>query len=132
MSSGALSGVQDLHGLEPGELEDPTLSAPSPTDPVKKAQQALFKEAAAGGFTRILRSMSPKRMFSPRPSSASGAGAALAAGAAAAEAPAASRKSGAVSGVLQWPSLAPAAGSTAASSPEGASSPTRYILLVST
>lgn len=110
--------------------EDPALAAPSPTDPCKKAQQALFKEAAAGGFTRLLRSMSPKRMFSPRPSSASGSPSAgvptapLAPPAAAA----ANRASGAAAGALQWPPLAPAANlGTAASSPEAASSsPTRY------
>lgn len=107
----AMDRVQQLEeGLEGG-------SEQAPEDSCKKMQQQLFKEAAAGGFRKLLRSMSPKHMF--RPSSASAKGSAGGAGS-----PGANRSSGAAAGgELQWPLLVPAAGSVA-SSPE-ASSPTR-------
>lgn len=99
-------------------------SSPTPEDPSKKVQQALFKEAATGGFRKLLRSVSPKRMFGSRPSSASGQGSpqaqrhvATAATAAAGAVP----RSGAVpAGALQWPPLAPG---SVSSSPD--TSPTR-------
>jgi hypothetical protein len=74
-----------------------------PEDPCKKMQQQLFKEAAAGGFRKLLRSMSPKHMF--RPSSASAKGSAGGAGSPGAGA---NRTSGAAAGgELQWPLLVP-------------------------
>jgi hypothetical protein len=97
-------------------------------------QQELFKEAAAGGFRKLLRSMSPKHMFG-RPSSASVKGTGTPeASSGRSPGPAgvsrgpngASSAAGGAGGQLQWPLLTPAGGSeawSAASSPE--TSPTR-------
>jgi hypothetical protein len=88
-----------------------------PEDHCKKVQQQLFKEAAAGGFRKLLRSISPKHMFRPSSASARGSGGGAGPGAGA------NRISHvAAGGELQWPLLVPAAGSVA-SSPEA--SPTR-------
>jgi hypothetical protein len=99
-----------------------------PVDPKKKMQQELFKEAAAGGFRKLLRSMSPKHMFG-RPSSASVKGTGtpeVPSG----RSPGGPAGGGAVStgagGQLQWPLLTSSGASGAwsgASSPE--TSPTR-------
>lgn len=83
----------------------------SAEDSAKKVQQQLFKEAAAGGFRKLLRSMSPKHMW--RPSSASGKGA----GASGSPSRPSGAAAGGAPGELQWPLLVPAAGSIA-SSPE--------------
>lgn len=92
----------------------------APEDACKRVQQQLFKEAAAGGFRKLLRSMSPKHVF--RPSSATSTLGKDSSGGGSPGAPAtATRTSGAAAvGELQWPLLVPAAGSVA-SSPEAVS-----------
>lgn len=92
----------------------------APEDPRKHAQQQLFKEAAVGGFRKLLRSMSPKHVF--RPSSATRTLGKGSSGGGSPGAPAIpTRTSGAAAaGELQWQLLVPAAGSVA-SSPEAVS-----------
>jgi hypothetical protein len=96
--SSAAADAQEQQQMGPGA---------APEDPAKRVQQQLFKEAAAGGFRKLLRSMSPKNVF--RPSSA-GKGSSLGT-------PATATRTSGAAGELQWPLLVPAAGSLA-SSPE--------------
>lgn len=104
-SAAADAGEQQQTGLG-------AAAAAAPEDPAKRVQQQLFKEAAAGGFGKLLRSMSPKNVF--RPSSA-GKGSSPGT-------PATATCTSGAAGELQWPLLVPAAGSLASSPEAGAPS----------